>query len=163
MMRSKTLVIYPEKCNGCGDCEAACSLKQAGINNREGSCIRVMRESGDDTFFLPMTCQQCDDPPCLAACPNDAISRDEELDRVLVNHQKCVGCRMCVSACPFGAMGFDEERGKSSKCDLCGGAPECVRVCITGALVYDAPHMLHRPQMVQSAAKIACVMRSMVF
>lgn len=162
-MRSKTLVIYPEKCNGCGDCEAACSQKQTGIPNRDRSCIRVMRESDEDTFFLPMTCQQCDEPPCRAACPNDAIFRDDELDRVLLNHQKCVGCRMCVNACPFGAMGFDEERGKSSKCDLCGGAPECVRVCTTGALMYDAPHMLHKPQMVQSAAKIASVMRLMIF
>jgi Fe-S-cluster-containing dehydrogenase component len=122
-----------------------------------------MRESDDDTFFLPMTCQQCDEPPCLAACPNEAIFRDEELDRVLINHQKCVGCRMCVSACPFGAMGFDEERGKSFKCDLCGGLPECVRVCTAGALMYAAPHMLQKPQMVQSAAKIASVMRLMIF
>jgi len=162
-MISKTVVIHPEKCNGCGDCEVACSQKQSGMNNRDRSCIRIMRESDDDTFFLPMTCQQCDDPPCMAACPNSAIFRDDGLDRVLINQQKCVGCRMCVSACPFGAMGFDAERGKSFKCDLCGGAPECVRVCTTGAASYGAPHLLHQPQMVQSAAKIACVMRLMVF
>jgi len=163
MKSSKTLVIYPEKCNGCGDCESVCSKKQTGIDNPHRSCIRVIRESDSDAFYLPMTCQQCDDPPCLAACPNSAIFRDDALDRVLINHQKCVGCQMCVSACPFGAMGFDEVRGKSFKCDLCGGAPECVHICTTGALVYEAPHMLHQPQMVQSAAKIACVMRLMVF
>ena len=162
-MSSKTLVIHPERCNGCGDCEEICSKNQTGINNPARSCIRIVRESDEDTFFLPMTCQQCDDPPCLAACPSEAIFRDEGLDRVLINHQKCVGCRMCVSACPFGAMGFDEERGKSFKCDLCGGDPKCVRICSTGALVYDAPHMLQKPQMVQSAAKIACVMRLIVF
>ena len=162
-MSSKTLVIHPEKCNGCGDCESVCSKRETGINNPDRSCIRVLQESADDAFFLPMTCQQCDDPPCLAACPNEAIFKDESLGRVLINHQKCVGCRMCVSACPFGAMGFDEDRGKSFKCDLCGGSPECVRTCATGALVFDGSHMLQKPQMVQSAAKIASVMRLMIF
>lgn len=162
-MESKTLVIHPERCTGCGDCERACSDRQTGIRNPMRSCIRVIREFDDDTFYLPMTCQQCEDPPCLAACPNEAIFRDDVPDRVVINHQKCVGCRMCVSACPFGAMGFDEERGKSFKCDLCGGDPECVRACEAKAIEYNTPFMLHKPQMVQSAAKIVNVMKLMIF
>lgn len=162
-MNLKTLVIHPEKCPGCGDCETACSVKHTGISDSANSCIRVMNEKYDETFFLPMTCQQCEDPPCLASCDSQAIYRDDELNRVMIRHDKCVGCRMCVSACPFGAMGFDEERGKSFKCDLCGGSPECVRVCKEKAMEYAEPYMLQKPQMVHSAAKLVAAMRHMVF
>ena len=162
-MNSKTLVVHPEKCNGCKDCETACASRsvQGGLSGR--SCIRVVNESPDDSFFLPMTCQQCEDPPCLAACPNEAIFREGALDRVMINHHRCVGCGMCVSACPFGAMRLDEERGKSYKCDLCGGNPECVRVCREGALEYSDPFRLNKPQMINSAAKLIGATRLMVF
>jgi len=163
MATAKTLVIQPEKCNGCGDCESACSSRQAAPGKSGRSCIRIVTEADDGTFWLPMTCQQCDDPPCRAACPNEAISRDDSLGRVVIDRRKCVGCRMCVSACPFGAMGFDERSAKAFKCDLCGGEPECVRACARKALGYDGPHMLQQPQMLHSAAKIVHLMRLMVF
>ncbi len=158
VMNSRILVIHPEKCNGCGDCEVACSIKGSGINSPDRSSIHVINENHDDTFFLPVTCHQCEDPPCLDSCPNEAIYRDNVLDRTRVNPGKCVGCRMCVSACPFGAMGFDEERGKSFKCELCEGEPECVRVCKEKAIEYTDPYMLQRPQMHYSAARLAGVM-----
>jgi len=161
-MNSKTLVIHPEKCNGCRDCETACASRSAEKGFSGRSCIRVVNESPDDTFFLPMTCQQCEDPPCLAACPNEAIFRDDAFDRVMINHHKCVGCGMCVSACPFGAMRLDEERGKSYKCDLCGGDPECVRACREGALEYSGFFRLNKPQIINSAAKLIGATRLMV-
>lgn len=116
---------------------------------------------GDDTFFLPATCHQCEDPPCLSACPNDAIYRDDALNRVMINHDRCVGCRMCFSACPFGAVEFDAVWGKSVKCDLCGGDPECVRACKPGALEYTEPRVLQNTQMAQFALRTTGVMRQM--
>ncbi len=151
----KTLNIYPEKCNGCGECETVCSLKRAGIKYPGRSCIRVIRDPKEDGFYLPTTCHQCEDPPCLAACPKKAIYRDPELNRVLNDHDRCVGCQMCVSACPAGAMGFSKNRGKSFKCTLCGGDPACVKVCETGALEYSEPEKYPYSQMVRMARKLA--------
>ena len=161
-MNTKTLIIHPENCDGCGDCETACSRRNAGIGVPGRSCTRVINERHDNTFYLPVICQQCEDPPCLAACPNEVICRDDELNRVVINQNKCVGCGMCVSACPFGAMGFDQVRGQAFKCDLCGGDPECVRACQKGAVEYADPYMLYKPQMFHSAAKLVGAMRLIV-
>ena len=59
----------------------------------------------------------------------EAISRDADRLRTVIDYNLCVGCRMCVYACPFGAMGFDADRGRPYKCDLCGGDPLCVKFC----------------------------------
>lgn len=154
-MSSKTLIVHPGKCNGCGDCEKACAMHHSGWGHAGRSRIRIVNETPDEHFFLPATCQQCENPPCLAICPNDVIARDEDLSRVLVDDNRCVGCKMCISACPFGAMAFDSDRGQSVKCDLCGGDPACVRACGIGALEYTIPEMLQVPQLVSAAAKMA--------
>lgn len=158
-MNTKTLIISPERCTGCGDCETACSLKHAGVKYPGRSSIRIIKDPNGDGFFLPNTCRQCEDPPCLAACPQKAISRDHPLNRVVINHIKCVGCQMCVSACPVGAMGFAKNRGKAFKCTLCGGDPECVRACQPKALEYSEPERLNYPQLFHSALKLAGVGR----
>ncbi len=98
-------------------------------------------------FRFPVLCMHCSDPPCLKVCPVEAIFRGED-ERVMIRHDRCIGCRMCLFACPFGAMRFDEDLGRSFKCDLCGHAPECVRVCEPRALLYMERHetgMLHLP------------------
>ncbi|MDP2645791.1 MAG: 4Fe-4S dicluster domain-containing protein [Desulfobacterales bacterium] len=162
-MDFKTIVVHPERCTGCGDCEIACAAKSSQITGPGNSCIRVVSENEADNFFLPTTCQQCEEPLCLAACASEAIYRDEALYRILIRRDKCVGCRMCVSACPFGAMGFDEQRGKAYKCDLCGGGPECVRVCGEKALEFTDTSMIQKPIMLQAASRLAAVMRPRPF
>jgi len=68
--------------------------------------------------------------------PVKAISRDEKLSRVMVDHNICIGCRSCVTVCPFGAMGFNVIDRKNFKCDLCDGDPQCVRFCEVKAVDY---------------------------
>jgi Fe-S-cluster-containing hydrogenase component 2 len=80
-------------------------------------------------IYIPMTCQQCQDAPCLNVCPVKAISQDEELGRVSVDYNACIGCRSCVSVCPFGAMNFNTIDRRVLKCDVCDGDPQCVRFC----------------------------------
>jgi Fe-S-cluster-containing hydrogenase component 2 len=80
-------------------------------------------------IYIPMTCQQCQDAPCLNVCPVKAISHDVELGRVSVDYNTCIGCRSCVSVCPFGAMNFNTTDRRVLKCDVCDGDPQCVRFC----------------------------------
>jgi Fe-S-cluster-containing hydrogenase component 2 len=80
-------------------------------------------------IYIPMTCQQCQDAPCLNVCPVKAISQDEKLGRVSVDYDTCIGCRSCVSVCPFGAMSFNTIDRRVLKCDVCDGDPQCVRFC----------------------------------
>lgn len=154
-MEVKTLIIHPEKCNNCGDCETACIKSHTSLCSPGLSCIRILKDTDDDDFFFPVACRQCESPPCLQTCPKEAIYRDKELDLVLIDRQKCVGCGMCVSACPFGAMKLDKLKAKSYKCDLCGGDPECVKVCEPKAIEYKDVEMLKMPHMALAAEKLA--------
>jgi electron transport protein HydN len=94
---------------------------------------------------VPVQCKHCENPACMAVCQSEAIS---QLDgKVLIDRQKCIGCKSCVDACPFGAvhlapLGFEfnpdgSRRSVANKCDLCHelpGGPACKRVCPTEAL-----------------------------
>lgn len=131
---SKALKIDLEKCVGCRTCEMVCSVKHEGVINPYRSRIKVVRDQ--ECERVPMTCAQCEQPKCAAICPVKAISRDEELGRVVVDYDACIGCRMCVTACPFGLMNFDSVSKRVIKCDLCDGAPECVRFCLYEAVQY---------------------------
>jgi carbon-monoxide dehydrogenase iron sulfur subunit len=72
----------------------------------------------------------------MNVCPVKAISRDEELGRVFVDYDICIGCRSCVTVCPFGAMNFNIKDKQIFKCDLCDGDPQCVRFCEVKAIEY---------------------------
>ena len=161
-MTTKVLSVNPKNCNGCRDCETACAARFSDDANPAYSRIRVIDGNSEGTFFLPTTCQHCDDPPCMAVCPNAAIYRDNELNRVVINLNLCIGCKLCVSACPFGAMGFDNSKGFAFKCDLCDGDPKCVGACETAALEYIDGHKLNHARMRESADKHYAVLRHQV-
>ncbi len=132
---AKVLMIDYEKCSGCMMCEMACSIKHDGVINPFRSRIKVIK--GDIAGEgIPMACAHCESAPCQTICPVKAISRDESLGRVMINYDICIGCRMCVSVCPFGAMSFDSISKRVIKCDLCDGDPLCVRFCQDDALQY---------------------------
>ena len=124
-----------EKCTACRICELACSFHHHGEINPSRSRIKV-NIFHEEFFFYPGVCSQCEDAWCVNICPNLALVKDRAKGVVSVDETRCVGCRMCIQACPFGAMGFDSEKGISEQCDLCGGDPECVKTCFYGALTF---------------------------
>ena len=130
---AKVLYIDHEKCTGCRLCELVCAVSHDGVSNPTRSRIRVLKWEAEG-LYIPMTCQQCQDAPCLNVCPVKAISQDEELGRVSVDYDTCIGCRSCISVCPFGAMSFNATDRRVLKCDICDGDPQCVRFCDVKAM-----------------------------
>lgn len=131
----KMLNIDFEKCTGCRLCELVCSVSHDGISNPIRSRIRVIKWE-DEGVYVPMTCQQCEDAPCLQACPVKAISHNEQIGRLEIDYDICIGCRTCVTVCPFGAMTFNRIDRRVIKCDLCDGEPQCVRFCDIQAIEF---------------------------
>ena len=131
----KMILVDATKCTGCRTCELVCSLKNEGMVNPSLSRVQVSRFE-DVVFEVPMLCQQCVDAPCVAVCPVKAPTRDEDTGIVTINYDKCIGCKMCVLACPFGAMSYNPTEKKVFKCDQCDGDPTCVKFCETEALQY---------------------------
>jgi len=129
------IIVDQAACTGCRQCELVCSVKHTGTANPARARINVIRWEREG-FYLPMLCQQCVEAACVAVCPKDALSRDDKNEIVVYDPERCIGCKMCVMACPFGAMGVDSELGKVSKCDLCDGDPTCVSFCDAGALKF---------------------------
>lgn len=127
------LVINHEKCTGCRLCEMVCSVKHAEVNNPTRSRIHIIKWSWEG-FNLPMACQQCENAPCIAVCPKNALTQDPRQDHVALNYDLCISCKMCVIACPFGGMGIDTLAQQVIKCDLCDGDPTCAKFCDPGAL-----------------------------
>jgi len=115
------------KCSGCRRCEIVCSLHHEGKIWPEASRIRIfMLVPGVE---IPHLCAQCNDYPCVSACPVEALSIDDDTTAVLVDREKCTGCGLCIKACPGNIPFLHPEDNKAVICDLCGGDPECVKVC----------------------------------
>ncbi len=129
------LTVDADKCTGCGLCEMACSMRNAGEFNPARSRIQVVSFE-PDFYRLPLVCSQCYMPACAEVCPQRAITRDKEKGIVRVDAQRCDGCRMCEPACPLGAIVFSPVEEKAVKCELCDGRPQCVEFCTAGALAY---------------------------
>lgn len=93
-------------------------------------------------WHLSIACNHCDDPQCVSHCPTTAMHKREEDGVVLVDHDKCVGCRYCTWACPYEAPQFDPAIGMMTKCDTCldlreqGGNPMCVDSCPMRAIEF---------------------------
>jgi anaerobic carbon-monoxide dehydrogenase iron sulfur subunit len=131
----RSLLITPEKCTGCLQCEMACSFEHFGVFNTSKSVIKVF-EFHHDGLKVPYTCTQCAEAWCLHACPVEAIKINDATGAKIVLDDICVGCKVCTIACPFGTVNYNHDTGKVMKCDLCGGHPACAQACPTGAITY---------------------------
>ncbi len=146
------LMIDLERCTGCKSCEAACKQTNAlGPNSYRNRVMWFDEQQQDDRGSLPrldfltVTCQQCERPACLRACPvyPKAIAKDPVTGVVSVNENRCTGCGECALACPYGAIGYNAEQHHAVKCDLCAErrardlGPACAMVCPTRAITFD--------------------------
>ena len=132
---NKALQFFAEKCTGCLQCEMACSFEKTGVFNPAQSRIKVFEfEHGARSF--PYTCSQCEPAWCMHACPVDAIVIDHNTGAKVVIEDKCTGCKVCISACPYGTISYVIATQKVMKCDLCGGDPQCASACPTAAIVF---------------------------
>lgn len=133
----KMLFVNIGKCTGCRLCEATCSMKHHGEFNPAKSRITVS-SFPQLAIYIPVFCTQCEEAWCQRMCPTGAITKEQVNGSMImkVSEAKCVGCKICVLACPFGDMNFIPDRRMVQKCDLCNGDPSCVAVCLAGALQF---------------------------
>lgn len=140
------------RCTGCKTCEMACKdYKDLGV---EYTIRRVFDYEGGDwtqgenggwtttsfIYHIPVSCNHCDNPACVEACPTGAMAKDPETGIVSVDTEVCIACGSCEASCPYGAPHIDDQVGHSVKCDGCadrlaeGKQPMCVDACVMRAL-----------------------------
>jgi Fe-S-cluster-containing hydrogenase component 2 len=118
------------KCSGCRKCEIACSLFHENRIWPEASRIRVFMLVPGAEF--PHFCAQCEDYPCVQACPTKALSISKKTGAVLVKTKACIACGKCIDACPGRIPHMHPTESYVVICDLCKGKPQCVKVCQEG-------------------------------
>jgi len=158
-----------DKCIGCGRCMAACKtennvrpepyffrtwveryvIKKDGdviVHTISGSSEQPIEEARERdvlrSFFVPKLCNHCAHPPCVQVCPVGATFQTADGGVVIVDEERCIGCRYCIQACPYGARYLNPETKTADKCTFCyqritrGLLPACVEVCPTQARIF---------------------------
>ncbi len=129
------LVLDSEKCTGCLECMKACSLAYERSEILELARLTITKKG--DIYILENSCRNCEDAPCIKACPEKAISVIN--NRVLISPAKCKGWGHCIEACPFNAIKMHPKTQKAIKCTYCG---ICVKACPEDALSIVYPNQV---------------------
>lgn len=158
------MVIDLARCDGCGDCTRACAAMHFIPPQQEWIPIyEVTDNHAAGSYFLPRPCMQCDNPPCVRACPvNATYKRTDGI--VMMDQDRCIGCRNCIAQCPYSARSFNwgepphtpaelarpystdynypHRKGVVEKCIFCpellarGVLPACSSKCPMGAVYF---------------------------
>ncbi|MFX0170831.1 MAG: 4Fe-4S dicluster domain-containing protein [Candidatus Hodarchaeota archaeon] len=156
----KFLFVNPEKCSGCRICETVCSLHHEKVCNPGRARVQVIKWESIG-LYIPIICHQCDVPICEEVCPMSAVHKNENTGALLIDYGLCVGCRLCVSHCPFGGVAIDID-SKVKKCDLCDGDPQCVKNCEPEALQYIEATTINLMKRKAAAERFSELMKKMV-
>jgi Fe-S-cluster-containing dehydrogenase component len=142
-----SMIINLQRCIGCYTCYVACQIENnlssnsyVHIKNVEGR-LKGKRKINESIirYWIPIFCMQCAEAPCLSICPTGAIVRRDN-GIIDINAGKCVGCKKCLSTCPYDSFIFFSDRNVVGKCNLCferirvHQEPFCVVCCPTRAL-----------------------------
>ena len=130
---AKMLMIHADKCTGCRNCELACSMSHEGAFRLQATRVHVYTWEREG-FSVPMMCQQCRRRALHHGLHPARADARPVTGLVNLDQAKCIGCKMCVQACPFGNAVWDELTNKILKCDNCGGDPACAKFCPSHAL-----------------------------
>lgn len=139
------MVIDTRRCVGCHSCTVACKIhNQLPVDVIYNPVIT----KGPEGVFpkvkidhIPLLCMHCENAPCINACPTGASQRRED-GIVFVEEDKCVGCKACLMACPYGARVYVPAKGIVQKCNFCmdqvdrGEEPYCVKTCHQKARIF---------------------------
>jgi tetrathionate reductase subunit B len=136
------MVIDLRKCIGCHSCATACRDEYSVPAGYWRSWVKVIEKGvPPKRYFLPRLCNHCDDAPCVAACPPGASFRRAD-GVILIDYDKCIGCRYCMAACPYDARFINPIRKTAEKCTFCihrvdkGIPPACVEICPVNARIF---------------------------
>jgi Fe-S-cluster-containing dehydrogenase component/formate-dependent nitrite reductase membrane component NrfD len=146
-------VIDQNRCIGCHACTVACKEEHniaVGVNRTWVKYIEKGRYPDTRRHFAVLRCNHCDDAPCIEICPTVSLFRRAD-GIVDFDHERCIGCKSCMQACPYDALYIDPERNTAAKCNFdasrveMGYKPACEVVCPTQAILsgdLDDPNSL---------------------
>lgn len=144
-MTQYAIVTDVNRCVGCHACTVSCKMVNGvPIGHFWNKVLRIgpiPKPEGAgfpdvDLYFMPVSCQHCEEPECVKVCPTGASYKAED-GTVQINKEKCIGCQFCAMACPYGVRYLNEDEGVVEKCTLChqrkldeGELPQCVSGCV---------------------------------